>query len=198
MVNKGIAFFDFDGTITTKDSLAEIIRYIHGDFRFITGVLLFSPLLVGLKLGLYDRQRSKERLLKHFFGGIRESEFQQYCDSVTQNVIPRIIRGGATEKLQWHKEQGHEIVLVSASAENWLKGWCTTQQMHCLATKLESSNGYLTGKILGKNCHGVEKVNRIRQEFDLSQFDTIYAYGDTKGDRPMLSLAEHVYYKPFR
>lgn len=197
-MKKGIAFFDFDGTITNKDSLAEIIRFIHGDLRFFAGVSLTAPLILGFTLGLYDRQRSKEALLKHFFGGMDEQQLKEYCTSFAQKIIPSIIRPGAIEKLQWHKEQEHEIVLVSASAENWLQDWCHSQQMHCLATKLEISNGVITGKIIGKNCHGEEKVNRIRQRFDLALYETVFAYGDSEGDKPMLMLAQHPHYKPFR
>ena len=59
-------------------------------------------------------------------------------------------------------------------------------------------NGLLTGKIENQNCHGEEKVNRINAAFDLSQYDEIYCYGDTKGDKPMLRLATFAFYKPFR
>lgn len=197
-MKKGIAFFDFDGTLTTKDSLAEIIKFIHGDLRFLAGVAASLPIIAGFKLGLTDRQKSKESLLTHFFGGMKEAEFQQKCHSFSKEIIPQIIRPGAREKLQWHRDQQHQLVLVSASAENWLKDWCMDQKMLCVATQLETKNGILTGKIVGKNCHGKEKVNRIQQHFNLDEYDAIYAYGDTSGDLPMLSLASHAIYKPFR
>jgi phosphatidylglycerophosphatase C len=196
-VSKGIAFFDFDGTITTKDSLVEIIKYIHGDFKFITGIVRSLPVIAVYKFGLTDRQKSKETLLTHFFGGMSESEFQNKCHSFSKEIIPSIIRPGAQEKLKWHRDQEHELVLVSASPENWLKDWCNEQQMHCIATQLEIKSGFVTGKISGRNCHGEEKINRIQQQYKLNEYDTIYAYGDTSGDRPMLSLANHAIYKPF-
>lgn len=197
-MSKGIAFFDFDGTITTKDSLAEIIRFIHGDFRFVAGIALSIPMIAGFKLNLIDRQKSKESLLKHFFGGMSATTFQQHCEAFSKERIPQIIRREALEKLQWHRDQGHELVLVSASPENWLKSWCDIQQMQCFATQLEIENGMITGNIKGKNCHGEEKVQRIRKQYDLSQYENIYAYGDTSGDQPMLALATEPHYKPFR
>jgi phosphoserine phosphatase len=59
-------------------------------------------------------------------------------------------------------------------------------------------NGRFAGRYDGSNCHGIEKVRRIRECFDLNEFDRVYAYGDTPGDRPMLTLADEAFYKPFR
>ncbi|HEU5146872.1 MAG TPA: haloacid dehalogenase-like hydrolase, partial [Chryseosolibacter sp.] len=59
-------------------------------------------------------------------------------------------------------------------------------------------NKHLTGKILGRNCYGDEKVCRIKEEFDLPSFERIIAYGDSSGDREMLQLANESHYKPWR
>jgi hypothetical protein len=42
------------------------------------------------------------------------------------------------------------------------------------------------------------KVDRIRKHLTLSDYSAIYAYGDSRGDREMLELGMHSYYKPFR
>jgi phosphatidylglycerophosphatase C len=67
-----------------------------------------------------------------------------------------------------------------------------------IATRLEVKNNQLTGNIYECNCHGEEKVRRIMQNFRLTEYDTILAYGDSSGDKPMLSLATAPHYKPFR
>lgn len=175
-----------------------MIRFIHGDLRFYLGVVKCLPMIIGFKLGWINRQRSKEYLFQHFFGGISTVDFERYCQQFAQEIIPTILRKGALEKIAWHRSQGHEIVLVSASPEHWLKDWCDQQQMHCLATQLETKEGYVTGKIIGKNCHGAEKVTRIQARYDLSAYQEIHAYGDTSGDLPMLELAPFKHYKPFR
>jgi phosphoserine phosphatase len=56
----------------------------------------------------------------------------------------------------------------------------------------------ITGRIEGKNCHGEQKVIRIQEEYNLSDYQEIYAYGDSSGDKPMLGLATNSFYKPFR
>ena len=56
----------------------------------------------------------------------------------------------------------------------------------------------ITGNFITKNCYGQEKVNRIKESYDLSKYDLIYAYGDSRGDKEMLELANNSFYKPFR
>jgi phosphatidylglycerophosphatase C len=102
------------------------------------------------------------------------------------------------DKLADLHRSGTEIVLVSASAENWLADWCTLHNITLVASVLEVTDGRITGKLAGANCHGEEKVKRIRKQFDLSAYQSISCYGDTSGDKPMLALATEAYYKPFR
>ena len=197
-LSKAIAFFDFDGTITTKDSLAEFIRFSKGDWGFITGVVPALPHFIGFKLGLADRQKAKEKLLSVFFKGTQENEFKEVSLAFVRDRIPLILRPGAVGKLQWHLQQGHQVVIVSASPAHWLQPWCDMNGFACIATELEVIDHQISGKIAGLNCHGEEKVRRIHEKYDLSSYDTIYAYGDTEGDKPMLAISSHAFYKPFR
>jgi HAD superfamily phosphoserine phosphatase-like hydrolase len=96
------------------------------------------------------------------------------------------------------KENQAEIIVVTASAENWVAPWCQELGIGCIATQLEIKDDLLTGKIKGRNCHGIEKVNRLKEVIDLSKYTDIEAFGDSKGDLPMLKLATRAYYKPFR
>jgi phosphatidylglycerophosphatase C len=90
------------------------------------------------------------------------------------------------------------VVVVSASPENWLTEWCQELGVQCIATKMAVNDNRITGKILGRNCHGKEKVRRIREAINLDQYSTVYCYGDTPGDRYMLDLGTYKFYKPFR
>ena len=197
-MSRAIAFFDFDGTITTSDSLAEFIRYQHGSTGFLAGLIPVIPTIIGFKAGWVNRQHAKEKLMSAFFSGIPEQTFEQLANTFAREKIPAILRPLAMAKLNWHKQQAHEIVIVSASPTYWLEPWCHTNGFRCIATELETVDGKITGRIRGKNCHGEEKVRRIREKYTLSDYTDIYAYGDTSGDKPMLALASHSYYKPFR
>ncbi|MBI3139574.1 MAG: haloacid dehalogenase-like hydrolase [Sphingobacteriales bacterium] len=197
-VKKGIAFFDFDGTLSSKDSLLEFIKFSKGNFRFFFGFLLLSPWLLALKFRLISNQRAKEKVLRYFFNGTPVGRFNETGRQFAGTVIPSIIRPGALREIKKLKENNIEIVVVSASPENWLTDWTHSQGLTLISTRLVETDDKVTGMIEGFNCHGEEKVRRIREQFDLSAYDEIYAYGDSSGDRPMLALARHAFYKPFR
>lgn len=194
----GIAFFDFDGTITEKDSLLEIIKFRHGTFAFYTGMLVNSPYLVAMKAGLIPNQKAKEKVLKWFFGKLKVEEFQKLSDDFATTIIPSLIRSKASTEINKLKSAGYEVVIVSASAENWLSLWCKNEGLSLLGTILEVKDGRITGNIVGENCYGQEKVRRIKEKYDLSAYQSIHCYGDTKGDKPLLGLATVSFYKPFR
>ena len=197
-MKRRIAFFDFDGTITTRDTLLEVIKFYKGSFKFYLGFALNSPFIFAWKAGIISNQAAKEKVLQYFFKKTPVKEFQQRCDEFATTEIQELIRPKAIVEIEKLKAAGAEVVIVSASAENWIQQWCKVHDVQLIGTKLQISNDLLTGKIENLNCHGEEKVNRIRASFDLSQYDEIYCYGDTKGDKPMLRLATFSFYKPFR
>lgn len=197
-MNGAIAFFDFDGTITTKDSLLKFIKYCKGATAFYIGFALHAPVLAAYKLNIISNQRAKEIILHYFFGKMDIDVFTQCCVSFSKQIIPSLIRPKALQEINKLKAAGAEVVIVSASPEYWLQGWCDSVGAKCIATRLLTKGNKITGKIDGVNCYGEEKVNRIKKKYDLNTFSSVYCYGDTPGDRPMLALGTIRFYKPFR
>ena len=193
-----MVFFDFDGTITTSDSFIKFIRFVVGDIRFILGMTVLSPMLVAYKLRLIPNYTAKQAVLSYFFKGMSEAQFQSTARDYSLKNIDAILRPKAMAKIAWHKEQEHKIVVVSASIESWLKPWCNQHGLDLIATKLEIKEGIVTGKLLTKNCYGMEKVRRVKERYNLDDYDHIYAYGDSRGDKELLELADEGFYQPFR
>lgn len=194
----GIAFFDFDGTITHKDTMWEIIRFQKGSAALYAGLARLAPGLMSFKLGRQTAQESKEQVLRHFFGGMRAEQFTENCQRFCRERLPLLIREPAVAAIRKHQQEGRQVVVVTASARDWVAPWCDTLGINCIASSLEVQNGLITGRLSGVNCNGQEKVVRIREQFNLHDYTDIYAYGDTSGDRPMLALAQYPQYKPFR
>lgn len=197
-MKKAIAFFDFDGTITTKDSLLEFIRFTKGNSKFLLGFLLNSPFVIAYQLNFISNQSAKEKILRFFYGGTPVEKFKEHCNLFSQKILPALIRPKALAEIKRLQNAGYDVVVVSASPEQWIQNWADEMQVHLIASCMEVVNGKITGKLVGKNCHGDEKVRRILEKHVLSDYDVIYAYGDTKGDLPMLELATTKFYKPFR
>jgi len=192
-----LCLFDFDGTITTDDSLIKFIRYAVGDIKAIWGILLLSPMLISYKLKLIPNDQAKQRVIAHFFKGMAEQQFRNIAKEYSLTQINTILRPKAMAKIAWHKEQGHTIVIVSASIECWLKPWCDKNEVDLIATKLEIKEGIVTGRFLTKNCYGFEKARRVKHAYILEHYDLIYAYGDSRGDQELLNLAHKKYYQHF-
>ncbi|WP_296622203.1 HAD family hydrolase [Marivirga sp.] len=192
-----IAFFDFDGTITKEDSMWLFLKYLSGNSKFYLNIIPLIPVLVLFKLNLISSKNGKEAIFKKFFKNCDLILFEEHCKKFTQQILINQMRPEVLNKMTWHKENDHQIVVVSASPKNWINYWCEDQGIDLIATELEIQNGKLTGKIAGENCKGKQKVIRIKQKYDLGKFDTVYAYGDSTGDKEMLSMADRAFYRGF-
>lgn len=197
-MKRHIAFLDFDGTITTKDTLLEFIKFCAGNVRFYLGFLFNGPFLIGYKAGILSNQIAKERILTFFFGKMPVDEFQNKCREFVSQKLPGLLRPKALEEIRRLKLKDVQVVVVSASPEGWLLPWTESVGIELIATKLVVSNDRITGKINGRNCYGMEKVDRIKNQFNLSEFDFRLVYGDSRGDLPMLKLGTVTFFKPFR
>lgn len=197
-MSQRIAFFDFDGTITTKDTLLEFIKFRKGSLGFYSGFGLHLPWLVLMKTGVLGNQEVKERMLTWFFKNETLSSFQESCKAFSEKVIPSLVRPGAWSEFERLEKEGYQLVIVSASPDHWIEGFARQIRADLIATRLEIKDDKLTGRIQGRNCYGVEKVARIREKYDLAAYEHILAYGDSSGDLPMLDLAHQRNYKPFR
>jgi len=197
-MNQRIAFFDFDGTITTKDTLPEFIKFYCGTVNFYLGFILYSPFLVGYKLNIIPNYVAKQKILGFFFKGESIDTFQKKCDAFSDTKLLGLLRPKALKEIEKLKAAGAEIVVVSASVENWLIKWTSANGLKLLGTRLREADNKLTGTIDGINCFGEEKVRRIKQQYDLKFYKEILCYGDSGGDTAMLKLATFPFYKPFR
>lgn len=192
-----LALFDFDGTLTTKDTFIEFIKFYRGTVSFYLGFMLLSPLLVLYKLKVLPNWRAKEYVLTYFFKGEPIDKFNEKGKEFSEKLIPKMIRKQALDKFNGHIEREDVVVIVSASATNWVKPWADKQGVEIIATNLEVKNNSITGKILGRNCYGPEKVARIQRNINIGDYSEIHVYGDSRGDREMLDLATHAFYRKF-
>lgn len=194
---KHLALFDFDGTLTYKDSFMQFIRYSKGSFKYFLGLFILSPILILYKAKLLANDKAKILVLRYYFSGIALEEFKSKADGFAMEKIPRMLRKSAMDRLRWHINQQHKVVVVSASINLWLKKWCDLLNIQLIATELDIKQGKITGRLSTPNCYGEEKVKRIKLELQLDQYERIYAYGDTQGDKPMLALAHEKFYRSF-
>lgn len=194
---KKIVAFDFDGTLTTKDTLLVFIRFAQGSKDFWLGFLRFAHLLVLMKLGLYPNWKAKQKVFAHFFEGMRIEDFNEFCLRFAQDH-QHLLRPKGIEALHQALSDGAEVMIVSASIDNWVKPFFENQSIQILGTQIEVKDGLLTGRFLSKNCYGQEKVDRIQAIYPHREDYHLTAYGDSRGDKELLAFADESHYKPFR
>ena len=192
---KKVYAFDFDGTLTTRDTLLAFIRYAKGTTAFCLGFFLHAPWLVLMLLGLYPNWKAKQRVFSYFFRGMSLEAFDALCQAfATDNMY--LLRPLALETIEKARHEGAEVVIVSASIDNWVQPFFADVKV--LGTQVEVKNGLLTGRFLTKNCYGEEKVNRLLDYLPDRQSYTLIAYGDSRGDQELLAFADEAHFKPFR
>lgn len=195
-----LALFDFDGTISTCDSFLLFTRFM-GPYRYGLGCLALSIRIAGYLARVYPNYALKEDFLTYFYKNKSLKELRVLANRFCDEKVPSIVRPGALERINWHKNHNDVVVIVSACPRLILEPWCRGQGLEILATELElDRNSIVTGKIDGENCWGKEKFARIKSHYNTTHFNSIFAYGDSRGDTWLLRMAaeDKRFYKPFR
>jgi phosphatidylglycerophosphatase C len=190
-----LALFDFDGTITHKEMFADFIRFAVPRRRRILGAPLFAPMVAGYKLGLVSGNTIRSRVVNFGLRGLRVDHVREMGRRFSDGVLSTVLRPVALERIRWHREQGDKVVVVSGALDVYLQYWCRTHGLDVICSHLEVVGSHLTGRYHGLQCVGEEKSRRVRETCKLHEFSVVYAYGDTKEDLDMLSMADRKYYR---
>ena len=200
-----IFVFDFDGTITTRDTFALFLRYYAGPFPWLINILRLLPTFSAYKLGKIDRHAVKKAVIRRFFAGKLASDVESRAAQFARDVIPGLIRPAAQERIDdllADPNCGTEsLYICSASIGPYLRSWAGSagiQITNVMATELEINEDRITGALKGYNVWGENKVRRILDQFPPHSVKIMEAYGDTRGDLEMLHAAEASFFKPFR
>ena len=190
-----LALFDFDGTITSSDTWTPFMRMAVRPARLRLGVVILSPVIVGYRLGMISSSRGRQATARVAFAGEPADAIREHGQRYASAVLPNTLQTRALERLEWHRSQGDQIVVVSASLDAYLVPWCAERRLELICTILEERAGRLTGRYVDGDCTGPEKVRRIRERYDLARYPVVYAYGDSGEDREMMALAHKKFYR---
>ena len=191
-----VAAFDVDGTLTRRDCVVPFLRRVAGTTGLVTG-LGRRIVEVAPAVARRDRDRLKEIATDVVFAGRRTEEVEAAGRRFAAHVASSWLRDDIVTVLGQHRRNGDHVVLVSASYVAYL----TPLAEHLggadvIGTRLAvDGGGRCTGSLDGGNCRGVAKVVRLHRWLD-ARFGgrgnvTLWAYGDSRGDEPMLADADH-------
>ncbi len=192
MAKRCIAVFDLDGTLTTKDTLLEFIKFACGVPRLYWGFLLFCPILILMKLHLFPNWKAKQMFFSHFFKGWEYNDFKAK-GQLFANEIEKMENRKMLEKLNGHLNHSDVVYVISASIFEWVQPWCEKIGVsRVLATQIEvDANGIISGRFATKNCYGKEKVRRLLEVEPERRSYILYAYGDSRGDKEMIAFSDY-------
>lgn len=192
-----IAAFDFDGTITTRDSLIPFLFFLKGTWKALWLFSSILPFLSLFPLKIISRQTAKEKILTRFLAGMPIDILRQKGAEYVAGPLKYLVRPEALDRIRWHQKQGHRCVILSASVDLYLPIWAKELGFdHVISSQLEiTEDGRVTGKLRGQNCWGEEKVRRLRAWIGNGKEIYLYAYGDSRGDQELLAIADSPHWK---
>ena len=193
---KRLILFDFDGTLTYKDSLTAFFKFAYQDeFRYQYYFRLAFHLVL-LKLKLIDYNSLKEKRIKNLISFFSAEDLKSISKSFRDNELPGMLKQSALAQIdKYKKDENNEFVIVSASLDILLTDWAKSFNMQLITNEL------LIGEIPYKHkndCNFGQKVIRIKEVYNLDDYSEIIAYGDSEGDREMLEMADIGYFDYFK
>ena len=186
-----LALFDFDGTLCQIDSYSAFLKSLYPKHRFYQKCLGLLPHICGYYLGYYPAHLLRPKLSKALLNGIALTSIEPRLTQFTVQILSKLTPV-VYQKLLWHKQQGHDIYIVSAGLDLYLAPIATALDVGLICTQLESQT-LLNGTYLSADCSCEEKVKRIKRCVNLQTFTDIYAYGNSKEDHAMLAIANHAW-----
>ncbi|WP_126942232.1 HAD family hydrolase [Xanthomonas sp. BRIP62418] len=189
-----LALFDFDHTITTCDSYARFLRKVATPAQLATAKWQVGPWVLGYRLGMVSAAALRARVTRIVFSDRLLDEVAAHGADFARTALPGVLRAEVMQRIDWHQAQGHEVVLVSASLDLYLQPWCAQHDLSLICNKLEHHAGVLSGRYAEGDC-GPRKAAQIRLRYDLSQYECVHAYGDSREDKPLLALAQQRWYR---
>jgi HAD superfamily hydrolase (TIGR01490 family) len=191
-----VAAFDFDGTIIKGDSFWSLISITHSRLQLLPAAIKASPILLAYALKLKPNGEAKEALFAALYKGWPYEQLAEAGRRFQSQVLPKLVYAEAAAALEKHKQDGHRIVIVSATFSFLLDEWCRQNGYALLCTEIEVKDGEVTGRFATKNCYGEEKTVRLKQWMGGRAYK-LYAYGDSNGDKQLLEMADFGFFRAF-
>ena len=193
---KKLYCFDFDGTLTYSDTMFLYLKFYNAT-KFRIQFIKHIPLFTLLKLNLLEAEKVKKSFISSILKGQPKAKIEKKSQEFFDQYYPEIFRENALDFIKNIDYSQTDCYIVSASLDIWVKPFADKFKMHLIATKAEFKNDIFTGNFIGKNCNGIEKVNRIKEEISGKKYDKTIAFGDTSGDQEMLDWANEGQFKFF-
>lgn len=193
-----IVAFDFDGTLTIRDSFTEFLRWRASPGAWALGLVKLAPALAAYAKDR-DRGRIKAASVKEFLLGVSRQTLETEAAAFAEEIWPRFMRPDALEVWNDWGQRGAHRVIVTASPTTTVAPFARKLGAEALLGTefVFNADDRITGDFAGPNCRGEEKVRRLKAAYG-DDMTLVAAYGDTSGDTEMLAMAQQPGFRIFR
>ncbi|MCR5880514.1 HAD-IB family hydrolase [Phenylobacterium sp. J367] len=193
-----VVAFDFDGTLTVRDSFTAFLRWRAGPARYALGLARLVPALIAYVFHR-DRGRIKAQAVGEFLKGVPHDRLEADARRFAETHARKLLRPDAVAAWKRWRTQRVRLVIVTASPEMTVGPFGRGLGADAvLGTQLSfDADNRVLGAFSGPNCRGPEKIVRLKEVFG-PEMRLKAAYGDTSGDREMLAMAEIPGYRVFK
>jgi HAD superfamily hydrolase (TIGR01490 family) len=197
-----VAAFDLDGTLTRRDTLKPFLVRAFGWRRVAWTFLQLTPWALRVAAGRARVDDFKVRALRRLFAGEDPARLRA-VGLVHARAVKERLRPAALARIEWHRAQGHCLVLASAAIDVYVEPLARSLAFdHVACTRLAVVAGAqgdrYDGSLAGEDCTGAGKVRLVEALLGpLSRLE-LHAYGDSPGDRELLAAARRPHWRPFR
>jgi phosphatidylglycerophosphatase C len=190
-----VALFDFDGTITTHETMPAFVRGSVRAHRLLAGYALLFPLLAGYRLRIVSACLLRAWIVRLAYAGTPAAELERHGRAFAHDALDKVLRPEAMARIAWHRAQGHTVAIVSGGLDAYLRPWAERHGLDVICSSLEQRDGVLTGRYAGPQCVREHKVRAARDRLGIAPGRRVFAYGDTPEDHAMLAMATDPFYR---
>lgn len=189
---KTLALFDFDGTLYPHDSFTGFIFYALPKWHIIKRGIPVIPWISAYYLKLYPAHKMRPKLYKAMFKNVPNDDIQKLSRPYVKKMIERL-DPNLLNQLRQHQQLNHDVALVSASIDLYLKECSEQLKIQLICSQVEIKNDVLTGRYTTLDCSLDQKKQRVLDHYAFNEYTQVYAYGNSHEDEEMLSLAQHTF-----
>jgi phosphatidylglycerophosphatase C len=200
-ISRKVAAFDFDGTLTTRDTLVPFLAKVSGPARFAQVGAQLGLLGARRKVDVRDRDEVKAEMVRRLFSGRSERDLRRRGELYARDLLANQVDPDVLRRLDQHRDLGHEVLLVSASLVYYLDPIAEELGLHgVIAVEPAVDGDRLTGALTRPNVRAEQKALRLREWLGQPRTGPLrgvelWAYGNSSGDHALLQLADHAYWR---
>ena len=186
-----VAVFDFDHTLTARDSFGLFCRWLlrRGAWRYGLAMLTL-PVTGPMMLWRPTRRPSVQFIVWLATLGVRHERLPELISAHLVELREPLLEQGLA-RLAQHRDDGHRVVIATGSLEHLCRAILAESGLGDVEVVGSSLRAQFGGLVADRHCHGEHKISMLTERGYPPPWD--YVYTDSSADLPLLRQARAAY-----